>query len=517
MAILGLLLVLTSVILGVVLLIRALRKKPVRALLWAALAAFAGGITLMSVVIGEIQLLWILLSFVSAAAALVMTVLALVRRLRRRPAARCAWCALLLWLAAVGLLLVCSVSALCDFTQAFGILLLLNGVPLLAALLIRLVRKKPSPVLRWAAPGLVCAAAALLAVTPALTARHYARLETQRELAEITIQTDYDFVVEDGTEPIEVVEVDVSPFGDRLSVYGSAELYRLFGDEKGTAEGCCAAIAQNPEIPDRMKTYFTDFVGRIAEHYPQADLTVLQHNLQTLHVEECSRVDYVMASLSVDSLGVYRNDRNAIYIPEGTEYIEGKFGFQVLLHEFCHAARDCWVDGNSSQKAYFSHCPESTLLLESMNSVFSCSLLNYYEWDIAYQVPSNYLRIMLECMDNYELSDYMNHGDTYFYRKLDETAGYQNYAKVLWQLITLQRSDWQDEKIDIDETEYYPIYDFLCALYYDCYLQPDMTPEEARQVADELVHKAFYDAPEGYKINEQRFYDNLEARMPAEP
>lgn len=88
---------------------------------------------------------------------------------------------------------------------------------------------------------------------------------------------------------------------------------------------------------------------------------------------------------------------------------------------------------------------------------------------------------------------------------------------MLWQLITLQRSDWENDRIDIDETEYYPIYDFLCALYYDRYLQPDMTPEEARQVADELVYKAFFDAPEGYKINEQRFYDNLEARICAVP
>ena len=151
--------------------------------------------------------------------------------------------------------------------------------------------------------------------------------------------------------------------------------------------------------------------------------------------------------------------------------------------------------------------------MECLNSVFSCSLLNYDEWDIAYQVPSNYLRIMLDCMDNYELSDYMNHGDTYFYRKLDEASGHTNYAEVLWKLIALQRSDWEDDKIDIDQAEYYPIYDFLCDIYCSKYLTPEMTDEEARQVADDLVYKAFYDAPERYKICEQRFYDNLEARL----
>lgn len=516
--ILGLLLILASAVSALILLIRALRKKPLLWLRWAAPAAFLGGLVLVIVGTGEIRALWMLLEFLGTAAAIITAVLAVVQRLRKRPAARHAWAALLLFLAAFALRLL-NTRPLCDVTQIFGILLLLNGVPMLAALLIRLIRKKPAPVLRWAAPGLTCAAALLLAVTPSLTARHYAELEKQHELSERSVQVDYDFVVEDGAEPIEIVEVDYDPLGysDRISVYGSSELYRLFGSEKGTAEGCRAAIAANPEIPDRMKAFFADFVGRIATVYPQADLTVLQHNLKTLHVEECSRMDYMMVSLSPDSLGVYRNDQNAIYIPEGTQYIEGEFGFQALLHEFCHAARDCWLNGSSAQKAYFSYCPESTLLLECMNSVFSCSLLNYYEWDIAYQVPSNYLRIMLECMDNYELADYINHGDTYFYRKLDETAGYRNYAKVLWQLITLQRSDWENDRIDIDEAEYYPIYDFLCALYYDRYLQPDMTAEEARQVADDLVYKAFFDAPEGYKINEQRFYDNLDARLSAAP
>lgn len=435
LVILGLLLILASAVSALILLIRALRKKPLLWLRWAAPAAFLGGLVLVIVGTGEIRALWMLLEFLGTAAAIITAVLAVVQWLRKRPAARRTWAALLFFLAAFALRLL-NTRPLCDVTQIFGILLLLSGVPMLVALLIRLIRKKPAPVLRWAAPGLTCAAALLLAVTPSLTARHYAELEKQHELSERSVQVDYDFVVEDGAEPIEIVEVDYDPLGhsDRISVYGSSELYRLFGSEKGTAEGCRAAIAENPEIPDRMKIFFADFVGRIATVYPQADLTVLQHNLKTLHVEECSRMDYMMVSLSPDSLGVYRNDQNAIYIPEGTQYIEGEFGFQALLHEFCHAARDCWLNGSSAQKAYFSYCPESTLLLECMNSVFSCSLLNYYEWDIAYQVPSNYLRIMLECMDNYELADYINHGDTYFYRKLDETAGYRNYAKVLWQL-----------------------------------------------------------------------------------
>ncbi len=510
MALLGLLFILAAIVLGVILIVFAIRKQPTRLLCWALIGSLFLGFLLLTAEAGEPLLGLACFSFIFA---VVSAVQALVQCARKRPAARYAWRALILLICTVGLFLF-GVVELCDFTQIFGIFLLLIAVPLMIVWIVRMAKKKRSGVLRWAAPVSIALAVILLAVTPSLVDKHYEELDKNHEMAEISIQTDYDFVVEDGTEPIEVIEVQLpTAYSDYISVYGSEELYHLFGDEEGTEEGCLAALEANPDVPERFKDMFGEFIHRIAEKYPDASLTILQHNLQTLRVEELSRMDYVLKSMSTDSYGVYMNNENAIYIPKGTEYVEGTWGFQVLIHEFCHAARDCWLNGKSSQKAYFSACTESSLLLESMNSAFSCSLLDYYEWDIAYQVPSNYLRIMLECMDNYDLTDYMNHGDTYFYRKLDETAGYTNYAKVLWQLITLQRSDWSSDRVDIDETEYYPIYDFLCDLYYDRYLRPDMTPEEARQVADDLVYKAFYDAPEGYKICEERFYDNLEARL----
>lgn len=510
LSLLGIVFVLAAIVMDIIIIISAIRKKPAQVLGCASTGSLLLGVMLLAAAAGEIR-------FGAVCSCLILTVIlalrALVLRVRKRPAAGCAWCALLLFVCAVG----AAFFKMLELYRAVpfaGLFLLLVAIPLLAAWVIRMAKKKSSRVLRWAAPGCAAAAVILLAATPALVHMHFKELEENPERAEISISTDYDFVVEDGTEPIEVIEAELpEAYSNRTAIYGSEYLYHLFGDEVGTEAGCIAALEANPDIPERFKDYFRDFIHRIAEKYPDATLTILQHNLKTLRVEELNSWDFVLKSLSTDSAGVYMNNENAIYIPEGTEYVEGTWGFQVLIHEFCHAARDCWLDGDYSQKAYFSACPESSLLLESMNSAFSCSLLDYYEWDIAYQVPSNYLRIMLECMDNYDLSDYMNHGDTYFYRKLDETAGYTNYAKVLWQLITLQRSDWENDRIDIDETEYYPIYDFLCELYYDRYLQPDMTPEEARQVADELVCKAFYDAPEGYKICEERFYDDLEARL----
>lgn len=64
--------------------------------------------------------------------------------------------------------------------------------------------------------------------------------------------------------------------------------------------------------------------------------------------------------------------------------------------------------------------------------------------------------------------------------------------------------------IDINPDEYYPIYSFLCDMYYKKYIKSEMTDGEKKKVADELVEKAFYDTPEGYKTDKEYFYDYLQ-------
>lgn len=330
---------------------------------------------------------------------------------------------------------------------------------------------------------------------------------------EVKIQRDFDFEVKDGAEPIQVLKS--KGFNDKYSsyqlVYDADDYKLLFRKDFASTDECLDALNNNKNISKKYKEFFSDFIKRIGNKYPDANLSVLYRNLKTLKVVELNQRDYYLKSLSVDSLGCYLKNENAIYIPKGTKYTEGEFGFQVIIHEFCHAARTSWWQGKNgkSNRIDFQSDNDNILLMEAMNSAFSCSLLNYYEHDIAYQIPSNYLRIMLECMDNYSLSDYMNHSDTYFLSKLDEYTGYTNYAKVIWDLITVQRSDYEKDNIDINPDEYYPIYSFLCDMYYKKYIKSEMTDGEKKKVADELVEKAFYDTPEGYKTDKEYFYEYL--------
>lgn len=321
--------------------------------------------------------------------------------------------------------------------------------------------------------------------------------------------------LKDGGRPIEIItNLGFSEYSYAFKngyryIFDAADLHLMLEDYPATPEDCMEALRKNKNIDAPFRPIVEDFIHRFAERYPDADLTILCHNLKTLGVKEVSRETYLEKSRSPDSYGCYVHDENCVYLPVGNTYEEDKrdFSFQVLLHELCHAAREsCERRGSIKYTLSFLTDRNNSMLQESMNSLFSCSLLNYEERDMTYQVPSNYLLIMLECMDNYELSDYINHSDKYFLRRLDEYTGHTNYAQQIWDLISLQREDWKKEDVDYSSETYLPIYKFLCDMYYPLHITEDMTKEERNAVAAELTEKAFYDAPTDYKIDTVFFY-----------
>lgn len=451
--------------------------------------------------------------FLLLPAAVIFLLAALIKRIKRKPSGAGKTAKWLFISAAALFLLSMIVSDASFMLPLFSAVLFLAAFVLLIAALIGKLRKRDSKKLWSLFLAFLIAASALRIVSD----RAWNKAKADPSNYEVSVETEYDFTVEDGDSPIELVYstgFDGMYSGSYHVVYESSDYPLLLEDTGVGQRECLEALEANIALSETYKEYFSDFIRRIGSRYPDADLSVLYANLETLKVVELDQWAYTTKSMSTTSLGVYFNNENTIYIPEGTVYEEGEFGYQVLIHEFCHAARTRWWDENGTKNRISFKVTQTgtdnTILAEAMNSVFSCSLLNYYEWDIAYQVPSNYLRIMLECMDNYSLSDYMNHSDLYFLKMADEATGYTNYSQVIWKLITLQRSDWERTTIDIPAEEYRPIYDYLCDMYYGKYIRPGMSYDGMKSIADELVYRAFYDAPDGYKTDPDYFYEYLD-------
>ena len=151
----------------------------------------------------------------------------------------------------------------------------------------------------------------------------------------------------------------------------------------------------------------------------------------------------------------------------------------------------------------------NTITAESLNSLFTVSLFNYDEKDIAYQLQSNYHSVMIECMDNYSIEDYVQHSVSYYAKKLDEFNNDDNYATTILELIELQYKDYHSDSIHVEQSEYYPIYDYISNMYYRKNITPDMSYSEALGVSNQLKERVLFDVPEDYNIDTNRFDEAL--------
>ena len=68
-------------------------------------------------------------------------------------------------------------------------------------------------------------------------------------------------------------------------------------------------------------------------------------------------------------------------------------------------------------------------------------------------------------------------------------------------LIDLQYDDYHDYSIQVDQTQFHDLYDYVAKMYYDARITPGMSYDEAVAVRDAFIYKLTYDVPEDYNID----------------
>lgn len=270
-------------------------------------------------------------------------------------------------------------------------------------------------------------------------------------------------------------------------------------------------IKNNNSISEKFKNLFYEYCDELIEKHPNIELRVLYENLKTLEVVECDKEELLKNSLSMDSYGCYVRNENKIYVLKDYDYIKGTWPYQVIFHEFSHCLRTgVWnINGTRVRVQIEGQNFNNTITAEALNSLFTVSLFDYEEKDIAYQLQSNYHSVMIECMDNYKIDDYENHSLSYYAKKLDEFNKDNNYATVILELIQAQYKDYHDNSIEVSQDQYYPIYDYVADMYYKKYLNSNMSYSEAVDLTDQLINRIMYDVPEDYNIDIDHFYEHL--------
>ncbi len=317
-----------------------------------------------------------------------------------------------------------------------------------------------------------------------------------------------DFVVADLSEPLEIDTYSDSEFLDSrsLMIYDADYLDLFFSYPSVSANEIIAHIDANPKIGPQYKQLLKTFVNSIAQKYPDADMRPLDFNIQTLEIVECDEFELAMHTLSLDAYGCYVNSENTIYVPKDYTYRPGTWEYQVIMHEFGHAARTVWRDDPELQLLIQLSSDSFVIPEEALNSIFTVSLFDYEERDIAYQLQSNMFLILVDCCDDYTLTDYINHSLSYFAHKLDLQNGNNNYATAIMKLIEEQRTDWSNNDYERPQEVYYPIYHYLTKMYLDKYASSGMSSGEIDALVAKMLDTVMFDVPEEYNIDTAEFY-----------
>lgn len=337
----------------------------------------------------------------------------------------------------------------------------------------------------------------------------------QNELSNYLSFDDEDLnVTEENTEENNL-EVDTyleSEWLNYLYIYDMNYLDKALEYDNVTIDQVKEEIKNNNSISEKFKKYLYEYCDCLNEKYPNIELRVFYENLKTLEIVECDKSEMVFKTLSMDSYGCYVRTENKIYVLKDFEYEKGSWAYQVLFHEFSHCLRTgTWEKNGTEIKVQIEGQNfDNVTTSEALNSLFAVSLFDYEEKDIAYQLQSNYHKILTENMDNYTLDDYVTHSESYYAKKLDEYNGDENYATVILELIQMQYDDYHDDSISIDQTEFYPIYDYIAKMYYKNNINSEMSYSDAKNVTEELIEKITFDVPEEYNIDTEHFFDYLD-------
>ena len=302
--------------------------------------------------------------------------------------------------------------------------------------------------------------------------------------------------------------------GKHIYVYDNDYLDKIFPKIKKediNAKILKNTVKSNSKISSRFKPLLYEYIDALTAKYPDGDYRPFYKNLKTIEIIECTQDEMLGHSITYGASGCYVRSENKIYVLKDKTYEKGTWDYQVIYHELSHAMRTCnFKENGVTYKAQFEGLNYyNTVIDEAINSVFAVSLFDYKEDDIAYQLQSNYLRIILSCMDNYTLSDYINKNTSYFAEKLGEYNNDGNYAKSILELISFQYRDFHSSSIKTTKDAYYPIYDYLCKMYFGKYIKEGMSYDEAYSVYEEMMRIVTFDVSDDYNIDIDYFYDNF--------
>ncbi len=305
-------------------------------------------------------------------------------------------------------------------------------------------------------------------------------------------------------EELVVENYKESSFMNYVYIYDMSALSNVL-DEQVTFDTLKKTVQNNDKISQKYKNYLYEYIDNLASRWPNVDIRTFNENLKTIEFIEYDKYKLLLKTLDENSFACYRKDENKIYLLDDLD-MNDPWTKQVVYHEISHSLRSAYwsKDGKNIRVQFTDSSGYGFEIEEALNSLFALSLYDENEKNIAYHLQSNYMKTILECMDNYTLEDYVNHNYTYFEQCLNETNN-NDLAKKVLSLIELQHKDFYNDDFKVEQEQYEPIYTYITDMYLDKYATNSMSLEEINGLVEELKEQVMFNVSEKYEIDTSYF------------
>ena len=291
--------------------------------------------------------------------------------------------------------------------------------------------------------------------------------------------------------------------------YDSCGYQKIFGYADASLEDIEAALKRNPNISEKYKGFIREFATDLRRLYPNVNLAVLRHNLETLKIDEMTQAGIKKETLSMDSAACYLRSENRICVLENLNLSKESDDYIVLVHELCHAARSVskTVGNEKLTVGFYEFYKMGPYAEEAMITNLAYELQGLGEKATFYPMQSSYYRIICDCI-GYTAEDFFNHSVNYLIEKMDDYMGDEQYAYQIVAMIDAQSSLRYTPYQSVDFHDFLPMHEYIARMYFKTYLTPEMTEEEAKEVFDRFYEDItfnFENMNRKYTIDENTF------------
>jgi len=307
-----------------------------------------------------------------------------------------------------------------------------------------------------------------------------------------------------------------------VTVMDSCAYEKVFGKADVTLADIQDALNRNNNISQYYKDFIYEYAKDIRELYPNANLSVLHYNLDTLIIDEVTPSELEMETLSDGGAAAcYIAEDNRICVLEGTDFSKESEEYIILAHELTHAARRIireFEDGSSLRTKYWPDLKFGYFIEEAVITNEMYKLQGLDRKSIYYPVFCGYLRIIQDCT-GYDGEDYFNHSVNELVEAMDEYMGDENYAYQILARIDAQATlKYESRRVDpVDFYDMRPLYEYLVRMYCKKYITEGMTKEEAEEVFNAFYEEvAFESTPtvrDTYEMYPERFRPAFDAYL----